>query len=126
VFTKNNARILTNPTSKELKAYKNSVIDPDLSQVRAVPPHFWKRGLGNLIVPMTDHEQKIRLSDIKENGVDNEVRRLPNFTFNPSVPFYILRQVGTVLFFSGSALFCYGILDKFYPQVIASLWGFLH
>lgn len=121
VFTRNNARILTNPTFREIKTYQNAVIDPDLSMVRAVPPHFWKRGDGNLIVSMSDSEQKARMDDIKRNGVDNVVKRLPSRVFNPSIPFYLMRQTGAVLFFIGSALFCYAVV-KNNPGLLAQLW----
>lgn len=125
VFTTNNARVLTNPTFREINTYKNAVVDPDLSKVIAVPPHFWKKGPGNLIIPMTDSEQKARLDDIKRNGVDNVVKRLPSRAFNPAVPFYLMRQAATVLFFVGSVLFCYAVV-KNNPGLLASLWNNLN
>lgn len=101
------------------------MIDPDLSQVKAIPPHFWKRSKGNMIVPMTDAEQKIRLADIEAHGIDNVVTRLRDWKINPTIPFYVLKQTATVLFFAGSVLFCYAVV-KNNPGLLASLWNTLN
>ncbi len=62
VFTENNARIITNPSNPD--DYINNikaVIDPDLTQVHGVPPHFWKLNFGR-IESMDDSEKAQRLS----------------------------------------------------------------
>ena len=123
VFTRTNARILVNPTELEYKTYKNSVIDPDLSAVKSVPPHFWKLVDGK-VMPMSEAEMKARLDEIAQHGVDNTVKRLSSWKYNPSVPFYIMRQVSNVMFFAGSAMFLYIVLDKFYPNLIASIQNY--
>lgn len=123
VFTRTNARILVNPTNREIQTYKNAVINPDLSAVKAVPPHFWKQEKGK-VVPMSDYEMKARLDDISKYGIDNEIKRLSAWKSNPSVPFYIMRQLSNVMFFTGSAMFLYIVLYKFYPDLIASIQNY--
>lgn len=120
VFTKNNARVLVNPSFKEIKAYQpNSVLNPDLSKVKAVPTHLWKLKDG-AIIPMSDHEAKMRESDIKLHGVDNTVRRLTRKAFDPSLPFYLMRQASTVLIFAGSAVFTYAAIQLLFPEKLVS------
>lgn len=72
-FTANNARILVNP--ENIEAYKNmpgAHINPDLTGVLGVPPHFWKEDSG-LIVAMSRSERRVRLASIMATGLDNEV-----------------------------------------------------
>lgn len=72
LFTKTNARVLANPTDlASFIKHKLAIIKPDLSQVKGVPPHFWKYEFG-MILPMNADEQNERLRLIKEIGVDNE------------------------------------------------------
>lgn len=72
VFTKNNARIINNPDSLEsYKAFSNSLVDPDLSEVRFFPPHHWKLVDGK-VKPMDKLERDARDVDIETNGAQNE------------------------------------------------------
>lgn len=98
VFTTNNARLLNQPNNREIATYKNAVLDPDLSKVKGIPPHFWKRD-GNVIVPMNDLEQRMRRLDIEKNGVDNEVRRLSNWRINPHIVFATIKHASTFIFY---------------------------
>lgn len=72
VFTRNNARIIHNPENlDELRANPNCVVDPDLSLVRRLPPHFWKLDGGH-VVPMILSEREAVLAHHEVYGVDNE------------------------------------------------------
>lgn len=74
VFTKNNARVFTNPQVEEIEKlksrYETVIYDPDLSGVQGVEPHFWRYVEGR-IIPMNQAERNERMLDISENGVDN-------------------------------------------------------
>jgi hypothetical protein len=71
VFTKNNARILTNPLAiKVLERWENAVVDPDLSEMRGVPLEFWKLEDGK-IVEMTRPEKLVRIAHHTFYGIDN-------------------------------------------------------
>jgi hypothetical protein len=77
VFTANNARILTNPENVEaFRDMPNAFVDPDLSEVVGLPPHFWKVVDGK-IVSMTRPEKVARLRDIGLKGADNTVATRP-------------------------------------------------
>ena len=77
VFTSNNARIVVNPSILQklaLKDKKNVVINPDLSLVKGVAPHFWKLSDdGKMVVEMTRPEKLVRLASHEAFGVDNNV-----------------------------------------------------
>lgn len=73
VFTASNARIFRNPPDSAIEKFvdwPNAVIDPDLSLVEGIPPHFWKLKDG-VIVPMNDLEKLGRMNYIERYGVDN-------------------------------------------------------
>lgn len=75
IFTPTNARVVKNPTDEEydfISAWPNAIIDPDMSRVDGVPPHFWKLDRG-YVVPMNDAERNYRLDQIKKYGVDNRL-----------------------------------------------------
>lgn len=77
VFTKNNCRVLYNPPNLEdLKSQPNVAVNPDLSKVIGVAPHFWKLVQGQ-IVPMSDSEMAHTESSHKTIGVDNSLAFLP-------------------------------------------------
>lgn len=72
VFTKNNARVLSGPAAELVKNNKNVVIDPDLTAVSGIPPHYWKL-FDNKVLPMTSLEIAERDLSIKLKGIDNTV-----------------------------------------------------
>lgn len=75
VFTSNNARILVNPADLDYwRSREDALIDPDLSAVKAIPPHYWKRGEGGAVLPMDAEERKARDADIAANGADCDTR----------------------------------------------------
>jgi len=77
VFTDNNARVLVNPL--DLKAFEgaaNAVINPDLWELRGIPPHFWKLVEGK-ILPMTPEECAARQSQLDKSGADNVIKLVP-------------------------------------------------
>lgn len=82
IFTQTNARVLINPPHSDLLEYSNwpnTIVDPDLSLVDGVPPHFWKLKDG-LIVPMSPGEREARLNQIEKIGADNKlVLQKPKF-----------------------------------------------
>ena len=121
IFTKTNARILSNPSDKEIRYYKNSVRNPDLMQVRHVPPHFWKMDKYRNVMPMTPQEQKMRLALIAKNGMDNNIRRLRGWEFSPNVMLGYVRFLGSFVLLLGSSLFTWAVLEERYPQVIKQL-----
>lgn len=118
IFTKTNARILSNPSDKEIRYYKNSVRNPDLMQVRHVPPHFWKMDKYRNVMPMTPQEQKLRLAAINRWGVDNEIRRLNQWQFRPDICINYLKHLGTFVFSVASVLFAWAVLEEKYPGLI--------
>ncbi len=71
VFTNNNARLLLNP--ENLSAYEampNAVINPDLSGVLRLPPHFWKLKDGK-VVKLEDSDITLRIADIGQRDAIN-------------------------------------------------------
>lgn len=73
LFTKNNARIIKTDDFSPYLGNASARINPDLSQVKRIPPHFWKINQKGEIVEMTPLEKEIRLKDHKKNGVDNQI-----------------------------------------------------
>lgn len=116
VFTPTNARVIVSRRKSDAGLFSNSLLNPSLSLVKGVPPHFWKR-IGNEIHPMTDLEQKKRLADIALYGVINEVPRRTRWSLNmfKSQLFAMSQWV----FLAASALFFIGVLKVFYPNLIA-------
>lgn len=75
VLTRNNARLLVNPPDiKALLQRPGVLLNPDLSAVKGIAPHFWKLVDGK-IVEMTRVEKVSRLADIALVGADNRVER---------------------------------------------------
>lgn len=73
VFTTNNARIMVNPEKLgALKGRFNVMIDPDLSHVGGVDPHYWKVVRGE-IRPMNNWEAELRRLHVEKFGADNDV-----------------------------------------------------
>ncbi len=69
VFTSNNARVFEYVGTLP----KGALLNPDLSQVGGVSPHYWKRGKGRCIVKMSIAERLARDADHALHGVDNEI-----------------------------------------------------
>lgn len=77
MFTKNNVRIEVNPENlQRFEGYKNIVINPDLSKVIGVAPHFWKLKKGK-VLPMSPTERGARLKTIERIGIQNELVFIP-------------------------------------------------
>lgn len=98
VFTRNNARILNNPDTVNF-VYPNSVENPDLTLVKGVPPHYWRKRIDGKIVPMGAISRRLRDRDIKANGVDNTVVAIPRKArkgLSPKVIGYALLALGVV------------------------------
>lgn len=55
VFNKYGARILVNP-GDAYDNVKDSIINPDLTEVKGLPPHYWKLVDGK-VVPKTEKEK---------------------------------------------------------------------
>ncbi len=71
VFTNNNARLLLNP--ENLSAYEampNAVINPDLTGVLKLPPHFWQLKDGK-VVKLEDSDITLRIADIGQRDAIN-------------------------------------------------------
>lgn len=65
VFLDKTARVITHPENPhEYENNPNAVINPDLTLVHGLAPHFWKKEFGR-IVPMTDHERADRLKELE-------------------------------------------------------------
>jgi hypothetical protein len=68
VFEANNARILINPANlKELQQLPNVVVNPNLEQVKGMPPHCWKLQNGK-VVPLDEGEREQRYQHIHRHG----------------------------------------------------------
>lgn len=75
LFTDNNARILRNPINLDyLKTLDNVLINPDLSKVAGIPPHFWVKE-GDSVRAMTTLEKVERAEHHEVNGVANEIHK---------------------------------------------------
>lgn len=72
IFTSNNARLIPFDHFDELPQTANILVDPDLTQVDGIAPHYWKC-VDNKIIPMTELEKMDRDHDHVERGVDNRV-----------------------------------------------------
>lgn len=74
IFTSNNARIkhVTNSELSKWKSVPGSYINPDLSKVNHLPPHYWKVDNGH-ILPMTTTEIIVRDAQLSLNGADNNI-----------------------------------------------------
>lgn len=73
VFTRNNARFAKGHPIEKLKG-EAIVINPDLSKVKGVKPHYWKLVKGE-VLPMDQFERECRDRDIAKNGCDNDIFR---------------------------------------------------
>lgn len=72
IFTSNNARIFNYPC----KDHRETCIhDPDLTEVKGIPPHLWKLEKGK-ILPMTEGEANIRQQHVDTHGADNNVEKV--------------------------------------------------
>lgn len=83
IFTTNNARVITDINDEramELSYWPNAVLDPNLSQVEGVPPHFWKL-IGREILPMGESEKLARIDNINKHGIDNRITNLSKRKF---------------------------------------------
>lgn len=77
VFTENNARVLTNPDNIEhYRAMDNCLIDPNLDEVRLIPPQYWTVKDGT-VVRMSFRELLARARHIRDNGVVNSFELPP-------------------------------------------------
>lgn len=71
VFTKNNARVLRNPENiEQYLAMDNAIIEPDLSEVQGIPPHYWSLVDGK-VVKKGFREGLARARHIRKHGAVN-------------------------------------------------------
>ena len=85
VFTKNNARIIK--SDKGTLAFKEPfLVNPDLSSVSGVPPHYWKL-LGDVVAPMNALEKGIRDIQLKGGAVNSVTYDLTQIKANRSKRF---------------------------------------
>lgn len=70
MFTKDNARIYVNPENLlALLPSSQCLINPDMSAVKGLPPHFWKADVeNNAVKPMSEMEMFDRLTVLQEYG----------------------------------------------------------
>lgn len=86
VFTSNNARIYKGIPKQ---VTDNILVNPDLTKVKIIPPHLWKR-VGDEILPMDENEALTRLAHIDKYGVSNEEAK-------PYMPSNITLYVNSVI-----------------------------
>lgn len=72
LFTESNARIYVGPAVEKVRSLKGVLITPDLSQVKRIPPHFWKLEKGK-IVPMNEVERAERIKLIEAKQPTNKI-----------------------------------------------------
>lgn len=72
VFTSNNARVVYTEDYSVLQQNFTCAINPDLSNLKGVPPHFWKFKDGG-VVEMTLDEKQYVLQDHLVHGIDNHL-----------------------------------------------------
>ncbi len=74
IFFKRTAKVVINPPNLiQLSKLDNVLINPDLTLVRKIPPHFWKQ-VGDSVVSMTRPEKLERLAEIEQFGVDEDTQ----------------------------------------------------
>src|SRR6185369_9525118 len=71
-FTKNNARIIYLEDLQDLPHLGNVVINPDLTYVNGIAPHYWKYE-GGVVLPMTEEERLARDVSIQAYGADCDI-----------------------------------------------------
>ena len=71
VFTENNARTIKGDIDS-IDPSHVVILNPDLSKVRRIPPHFWMLENGE-IVPMNPVQKKERMAHIEKHGAFNNV-----------------------------------------------------
>lgn len=72
VFTANNCRLIKG-TAESWKNNPNAVVNPDLSEVKGLPPHFWVLSKDGRILPMQTEDRSARMVHINQHGADNVV-----------------------------------------------------
>lgn len=82
IFTPNNARILPGVDPALYKDAANAVINPDLSAVRGVAPHYWKWD-GERVLPMGEAERAARDLAL-QSGAQNTPILVPKYAPAPS------------------------------------------
>jgi hypothetical protein len=86
VFTSNNARFVKNHYAiQALKSWPNAIVNPDLNWVKGYPPHLWKLE-DSKIMTMNLDERAARELDLKLNGADNVIRRIPELVEEQAAP----------------------------------------
>lgn len=80
VFTRTNSRVIRYQDIKEIGDLGNVVVNPDLSMVRGVPPHFWTLIDGH-IIPMNEEQKRVRIIQLEsppsaQDIVDQKIAKL--------------------------------------------------
>lgn len=92
IFTEDNAIIEKDPERfAQALRYDGSILNPDLSFVKGIPPHFWKQ-VGNNVFPMTRPEKIKRMKDRGDNLPDyvlQEIEKEDQFLKKLYVPVII-------------------------------------
>lgn len=96
IFTANNARILHVPETRPYEGVENVLINPDLTEVRGLAPHYWQN-VGGKVVPLDPSARAARDTDLDNNGCINA---LPDFSIKAPVPksykLYIALGLGAI------------------------------
>lgn len=75
IFTSNNARVIYNPENiEEYRNRPNCLIDPDLSKVAGLAPHYW-RLVNESILPVPVLERPAIDTNHAMFGSDNDITR---------------------------------------------------
>lgn len=77
IFTQNNARILINPPDiTKFEKKKNAFINPDLTFVTGIEPHFWRLLPGNKPLGLNEARRLKRELDDAINLTDSETHQI--------------------------------------------------
>lgn len=98
VFNNHNARIIINPPSlDQYLGHDNVLINPDLSQVQNLAPHFWKQ-VGNQVIPMNADEQIASETHHDSNVTDNHVLNIQTVReVIKEIPVEVLKEVEKIV-----------------------------
>lgn len=110
IFTENNARIVNVDDITPYQAMSNVLINPDITKLTGLAPHFWKKS-GNQLLPMTKSEQASRLQHINMVGLKNDYTKYPSTFLSRNKHHIIVLIFGLVMYASGF-MACYEHIIK--------------
>lgn len=94
IFTQTGARLEKDPlVIEKYKGHPNTVLNPDLSKVVGLSPHFWKLDDGQ-VLPVPVEDRKARLAEVAKHGGPTAVKEQPKpRTWKQGIPENVLELI---------------------------------